>query len=177
MCQHFCQFHCAWCSGNGECMCEEHGYGENECLQIGCCQFDNGEVRFCTYQHFHHHKPPQSSTSQSSEMDRSGFHPSAFPPTTDIDPCSSLCIIAVLVCSGLWTMLRNWDEMSFQNNKSFPFPKPVFLLTICFPAWLEKWVGEPDLSEGSSPENLGGKISSLYNVVFSRVEETKAELC
>merc|ERR1712181_111833 len=30
-------------AGNGECMCEEQGYGENECLQIGCCQFDNGE--------------------------------------------------------------------------------------------------------------------------------------
>merc|ERR1712037_643842 len=30
-------------SGNGECMCEEHGYNQNQCLQIGCCSFDNGE--------------------------------------------------------------------------------------------------------------------------------------
>merc|ERR1712130_1067734 len=30
-------------AGNGECMCEEHGYSENQCSQIGCCQFDNGE--------------------------------------------------------------------------------------------------------------------------------------
>ena len=34
--------------GNGECVCENHGYTEVQCLQKGCCKFDHsvGKVPF-----------------------------------------------------------------------------------------------------------------------------------
>ena len=30
--------------GNGECVCQNRGFSEQECLRHGCCKFDNGEV-------------------------------------------------------------------------------------------------------------------------------------
>ena len=27
--------------GNGECVCENHGYTEVQCLEKGCCKFDH----------------------------------------------------------------------------------------------------------------------------------------
>ena len=27
--------------GNGECVCENHGYTEPQCLEKGCCKFDH----------------------------------------------------------------------------------------------------------------------------------------
>ena len=29
------------CKGNGECVCENHGYTEVQCLEKGCCKFEH----------------------------------------------------------------------------------------------------------------------------------------